>query len=68
MTLVISTLEQVISEQPPPTIFRRRLNGILKNARHLLGLINQMLDLSKIESGRMEIEVSRGDLPLTRRN
>ncbi|MCB0598322.1 MAG: hypothetical protein KDD28_29880, partial [Phaeodactylibacter sp.] len=62
LTLVIGPLEQVISEQPPPTIFRRRLNGILKNARHLLGLINQMLDLSKIESGRMEIEVSRGDL------
>ncbi|MCB0546122.1 MAG: hypothetical protein KDD19_00955, partial [Phaeodactylibacter sp.] len=62
LTLIIGPLEQVISEQPPATIFRRRLNGVLKNAQHLLGLINQMLDLSKIESGRLEIEVSRGDL------
>ena len=62
LTLIIGPLEQAIAEQPPPTIFRRRLNGVLKNARHLLGLINQMLDLSKIESGRLEIEVSRGDL------
>ena len=31
----LGPLEQVIAEQPPPTIFRRRLNGVLKNARHL---------------------------------
>ena len=62
LTLIIGPLEQVISEQPPPTIFQRRLNGILKNSRHLLNLINQMLDISKIESGRMEIEVTSGDI------
>jgi len=62
LTLIIGPLEQVITEQPPPTIFRRRLNGILKNARHLLTLINQMLDLSKIESGRMRTEITRGDI------
>ena len=61
ITLILSPLEQLLDGS-----FRgdqRRYFQIMRrNARRLLQLVNQLLDLSRLESGRMQLQVAEGDL------
>ena len=61
LTLILGPVGQMLEEvTQPETVERLRL--VRRNAQYLLGLISQLLDLSKLESGKMRLHARTGDL------
>jgi PAS domain S-box-containing protein len=65
LNAIIGFSELLVDEKPGPLNARQRdyLQDILSSGRHLLKLINDVLDLSKIEAGKMELYPERFSLP-----
>jgi len=65
LNVVIGFSELLLDQVPGPVNKKQRecLADILSSGRHLLGLIDQVLDLSKIESGRTELKLAEVALP-----
>ena len=53
---------QLLAKQDLPKPVQEYLNIIDKNAKHLLDLVNQLLDLSKLEVGKMPVELVNYDI------
>ncbi len=61
LTLIMGPLDQIRSEHGE-TGLKKRIDLVYRNAQRLLGLINQLLDLSKLESGKMKLQAVQRDL------
>ena len=62
LTLIISPLEELMKRAEVPQFIRTQLDMILKNARRLLLLVNQLMDLQKNQSGNLTLQLSQSDL------
>lgn len=61
LTLIMGPLEQILSTTPDPEL-KSKAQLMLRNSQRLLGLINQLLDLSRLRSGKMRLQVTRKNI------
>ena len=58
LTLIMGPLEQIISKTENKEQ-EKQLNLMLRNSQRLLSLINQLLELSKFDSGQMQLQAGQ---------
>ncbi|MBD3288169.1 response regulator, partial [candidate division KSB1 bacterium] len=60
LSLIMGPLEDMLSKSKTSSD-HKNLELMHRNANRILQLINQLLDLSRLESGKLKLQVSRGD-------
>jgi signal transduction histidine kinase/DNA-binding NarL/FixJ family response regulator len=63
MNAIIGFSQLLLRQNQLAPTQRDMVNRILNNGKHLLALINDILDLSKIEAGRLELKLEKFPLP-----
>lgn len=62
LSLIISPVEKLLQENRFDALTQQTLTLIQRNADQLLRLINQLLDLSKLEANQMRVALMRGQV------
>jgi len=61
LTLILGPVRQMFAGDFKGN-FKEQYKGIIRNAERLLSLINQLLDLSKLESGKLKLQAQATDI------
>jgi signal transduction histidine kinase/DNA-binding response OmpR family regulator/streptogramin lyase len=61
LTLILNPVKQILSGEFKGN-FKEQYKSIIRNAERLLNLINQLLDLSKLESGKLKLQAQSVEL------
>lgn len=62
LSLIIAPLEARLASPSNPNCDKSELYLVKRNAERLLDLINQMLDLSKLDAGKMNLRIQQSNL------
>ncbi|MEN8156532.1 MAG: ATP-binding protein [Bacteroidota bacterium] len=60
LTLIMGSADQI--ESDPGQYMEQGIDGIRRNSKDLLHLVNQMLDLSRLEGGMVSLRMVHGDI------
>jgi DNA-binding response OmpR family regulator/nitrogen-specific signal transduction histidine kinase len=60
LTVILGMAQQVVNN--PQEHLQNGMNMIIRNGESLLKLVNEMLDLSKLETGNMSLQLVKGDV------
>ncbi|GAA0747040.1 two-component regulator propeller domain-containing protein [Gaetbulibacter jejuensis] len=62
LTLISGPIEKQLSKSNLTEDDKKELSLVQNNSKRLLNLVNQLLDLSKLESGNLKLSVSKGNI------
>lgn len=62
LSLILPPLKQIIEKEPLQSETKKRMEMVFRNANKLFGLVNELMDFTKSEEGRLMMKVEKEDL------
>ncbi|GAB3499816.1 hypothetical protein GCM10027341_23900 [Spirosoma knui] len=63
LSLIVTPVDKLLETDDLPVPYQQQLTTVRRNARQLLRLINQLLDINKLEARQMDLVHEVGNLP-----